>query len=134
MLSALHILATAAQLTLVADRVPQLNYEPSCRAAIEANANRATTTKRNESACLSDEKGAKAKLQQEWGQFSSDQKGHCLRLLNAGGDPSYVELLTCVEMGKAVQELHSQQRNAKSKNAIPMETTGQAPVETIPTK
>jgi hypothetical protein len=31
-------------------------------------------------------------------QLHSSQKSHCQRLLKAGGMPSYVELLTCVEM------------------------------------
>jgi hypothetical protein len=125
MLSALYVLASGAQLMLVADRIPQLNYEPSCRAAIHATTG--TKSNRNENACLSDEKAAKTKLHQEWGQFSAKQKGHCIRLLNAGGSPSYVELLTCVEMGKAVKQLDAQ-RNTKAKTE-PAETTGQAPIE-----
>jgi hypothetical protein len=124
-LSVLYVLATGAQLTLVSDRVPQLNYEPSCRAAMHATTGTGST--RTENACLSDEKAAKAKLGHEWGQFSATQKGHCIRLLNAGGSPSYVELLTCVEMGKAVKQLDAR-RHDKAKNA-PAETTGQAPVE-----
>jgi hypothetical protein len=125
MLSVFYVLAAGAQLTLVSERVPQLNYEPSCRAAMHATTGASST--RTESACLSDEKAAKSKLHQEWGQFSASQKGHCIRLLNAGGSPSYVELLTCVEMGKAVKRLDSR-RNAKAKTT-PAETTGRAPVE-----
>ena len=125
MLSVLYVLATGAQLTLVSDRVPQLNYEPSCRAAMHATTGTGST--RTENACLSDEKAAKAKLGHEWGQFSATQKGHCIRLLNAGGSPSYVELLTCVEMGKAVRQLDAQ-RNRKARDAAPAETTGAAPL------
>jgi hypothetical protein len=125
MLPVFYVLATGAQLMLVSDRMPQLNYEPSCRAAMYATTG--TNSTRTEGACLSDEKAAKAKLGQEWRQFSASQKGHCIRLLNAGGSPSYVELLTCVEMGKAVKRLDSR-RNAKTKTA-PAETTGRAPAE-----
>jgi hypothetical protein len=129
MLTVLHA-ALAAQLILVADRVPQLKYEPSCRAAVRVDQ---TTGSRNENACLQDEKGAKAKLQQEWAQFSPEQKGHCLRLQNAGGMPSYVELLTCVEMGKAVRDLDARQ-TARKQNRPTTETTGQNPPEAIPAR
>jgi hypothetical protein len=97
----LQVIATGAHIVLVADTIPQLRYEPSCRAAIAA----AATPERNENACLQDEKAAKQKLAQEWGQFSPAQRAHCVRLSTSGGLPSYVELLTCVEMSKAAAEL-----------------------------
>ena len=97
----LQLIATGANLVLVADRIPELKYEPSCRAAMQA----AAMPTRNENACLQDEKAAKTKLQQEWGQFTAEQKSHCVRLSTTGGFPSYVELLTCVEMSKAASNL-----------------------------
>jgi hypothetical protein len=72
---------------------------------------------------MQDEKAAKTALQKEWGQFSAEQKAHCMRLLQAGGSPSYVELLTCAEMGKAVKDLKTQQ-NARTRQRTPAETTG----------
>jgi hypothetical protein len=44
-------------------------------------------------------------LQQEWSEFTPSQRSHCVRLSTTGGMPSYVELLTCVEMSKASAEL-----------------------------
>jgi hypothetical protein len=120
MLQALQGLVLGSQLLLVADKVPELKVEPSCRAAIQANVGAGN---RNENACLQDEKAAKTALQKEWGQFSADQKGHCLRLLQAGGSPSYVELLTCAEMGKAVKDLKTQ-KNANTQQGAQPETTG----------
>ncbi len=101
MATLLQIIVTGTQLVLVADKVPELKYESSCRAAVQA----AAMPNRDENACLQDEKTAKGKLQQQWGEFTAEQKSHCLRLLNAGGMPSYVELLTCAEMGKAAANL-----------------------------
>jgi hypothetical protein len=109
MLTAIQ-LALVAPLILVADRIPQLEYQTSCRGAIEATK---AAGGRNENACLQDEKAAQATLHKEWRQFSSDQKSHCLRLQNAGGSPSYVELLTCVELGKAVKDLKAKQSSRK---------------------
>jgi hypothetical protein len=95
-------LAFIAPLILVADRAPQFEYQATCRGAIEATK---ATGGKNENACLQDERAAQATLHQDWQQFSSDQKKHCLRLQSAGRSPSYVELLTCVELGKAVKDL-----------------------------
>ncbi len=111
MLLEAHALMLASQLLLVADKVPELKVEPSCKAATQA----AGSANRNENACLQDEKAAKSALQKEWGQFSADQKAHCMRLLNAGGSPSYVELLTCAEMGKAVNDMNTQKNAARNK-------------------
>jgi hypothetical protein len=97
----LQVIAVGSNLVLVADKVPELKYERSCRAAVEA----AAMPNRNQDACLQDEKAAKAKLQQEWGEFTGTQKSHCVKLSTTGGFPSYVELLTCVEMSKAAAEL-----------------------------
>jgi len=89
------MLLMGTQLMLVADRVPELNVEPSCRSAPSG-----TIKGRDESACKRDEQDARAKLDQEWGQFNTEQRTHCVRLSSLGGAPSYVELLTCLEMAK----------------------------------
>ena len=97
----LPMLALSSQLVLVADKVPELKFEQSCRAAVAA----AATPNRNEDACLSDERQARTKLEQEWKNFTPAQRAHCTRLSQTGGPPSYVELLTCVEMSQAVEAL-----------------------------
>ena len=86
---------------MVADRVPVLNIRPSCHAATTA----AASVKRGEGNCMRDENTARAKLKQEWGQFTPQQKSRCVRLATLGGLPSYVELLTCLELGKAAGKL-----------------------------
>ena len=89
------MLLLGTQLTLVADRVPELNVEPGCRSVAGA-----TIKGRDEAACKRDEQDARAKLEQEWGQFNNEQRSHCVRLSTLGGAPSYVELLTCLELAK----------------------------------
>lgn len=97
----LPMLALSAHVVLVADKVPQLAYEQSCRAAVEA----AATPNRDENACLADERQARTKLEQEWHTFTATQREHCTQLSTTGGPPSYVELLTCVEMSQAAEQL-----------------------------
>ena len=91
------IILTASHLTLVADRVPQLNVKPSCAAAGLADS--------SEDSCLRDEKQARTKLEQEWSGFSASERARCTTLSHRGGSPSYVELLTCLEVAKQSKEL-----------------------------
>src|ERR1700751_3290595 len=48
--------------------------------------------------CVRDEAEAKKQLEQEWSKLGSDRKRECVVESTIGGDQSYVELLTCVEM------------------------------------
>jgi hypothetical protein len=96
----LPIILTASQIVLAANGVPELNIEPSCRVA-EA----AVAPNRDADVCKRNELTARGKLNDEWGQFTPVQKTHCVLLTGLGGSPSYVELLTCLEMAKAAKEL-----------------------------
>lgn len=104
----LPILFAGAQLVLVADDVPQLNIEPSCRAAVAG----AAVKGRDENACKRAEQDARGKLQQQWGEFNADQRAHCVRLSTLGGSPSYVELLTCLELAKQSATLPPESKRA----------------------
>jgi hypothetical protein len=93
-----YLFVTAAVLGLcsgpiiAADAVPEFKVE-TCRQAEESG-----SASRNAQACFQDEEKAKDTLKENWSTYDSSQKNHCQRLLKAGGMPSYVELLTCVEM------------------------------------
>lgn len=95
------LILAGAQAASAADEVPNFNVVPSCRAA----ANAAVTASRDQNSCEADERTALDKLKQEWSQYNADQRGHCVRLSSLGGSPSYVELLTCLELAKAAAEL-----------------------------
>lgn len=95
------LVLAGTQIAPAADEVPRFDIGPSCKAAATA----AVTTSRDESACKADENAALDKLKQDWGQYNTTQRGHCVRLSSLGGSPSYVELLTCLELAKAAAEL-----------------------------
>ncbi len=96
-----HLFVTAVLLgfyagpMIAADAVPEFKID-SCRQAEESG-----SASRNAQACFQDEQKAKDTLKQNWTTYDSSQKGHCQRLMKAGGMPSYVELLTCIEMKSA---------------------------------
>lgn len=92
----LPVILTASHLLLAVHDVPKLNVEPSCRAAAEASVGE----NRDTNACLRDENQARDKLHQQWDSFSGPEQARCLRLSTLGGLPSYVELLTCLQMAQ----------------------------------
>lgn len=94
------MMLASTQFAAAADEVPNFNVGPGCRATATA----AVSTNRDESACKADEQTARTKLEQEWGQFDAAQRSHCVRLSALGGSPSYVELLTCLELAKAAAD------------------------------
>jgi hypothetical protein len=93
-------LVVTAQLLLVADRPPTLNVEPSCRAAERSGIEGRTTDN-----CMRGENQAKATLDDKWTQFSARQQARCTTLVQMGGPPSYVELLTCLEMAEQADKI-----------------------------
>ena len=48
--------------------------------------------------CTKDETDAKNELEKRWSQFGASEKGFCVGESSTGGERSYVELLTCLEM------------------------------------
>lgn len=92
----LPMLLATSHILLVADTVPKLNYEPSCRAAVTSG----SIAGRDENACKRDEETARTKLVEIWSQFTATQRAHCVQLTSLGGSPSYVEVLTCLEMAR----------------------------------
>jgi hypothetical protein len=91
----------ATQIVLVADSVPKFEVERTCRAAGEVG-----SPGRASADCQDDEQDARGKLEKVWSQYSAAQRSQCDGLVtNSGGAPSYVELLTCLEMAKQAKEL-----------------------------
>jgi hypothetical protein len=88
----------------VADRVPTFNVEPICRDVASRAAPIGTMD-----TCMKTEEAARAQLMREWSQFAPADKSHCLQLSTLGGEPTYTELLTCLE-------LDTEARNAMEKD------------------
>ncbi len=95
-------LILAAQLaTPVAERVPQFNIEPTCQGAATASA----AIRSTKDICLQKEKQARDDVARQWADFPSADRGRCVQSTAAGGIPSYVQLLTCLESAKLAREL-----------------------------
>ena len=104
MFPSLSSLALASTFVLlVADQVPTLNVEPSCRAAARMSDRLSLDASLRR--CLADEKGAREELEKEWTQFSPALRQRCVATTRWGGEASYVEVLICLQMGRDAAKL-----------------------------
>lgn len=87
-------LAFGSQLVIaVADGVPAFDVAPGCRAAVTVMAG-------SFGACMQDEQAARAQLASQWDGFASSDRASCTQTETVGGTPSYVELLSCLQMAR----------------------------------
>src|SRR5262249_51466520 len=93
----------ATLLHAVADNVPTLNVEAGWRAAAKMGDRLSLDTTLHQ--CLADERGARNELQKQWAQFSPALRQRCLATTETGGNPSYVEMLVCLQMGQDATQL-----------------------------
>jgi len=77
-----------------ADEPPEFDIARNC------NAETAGISVEGPKACMNDETDAKNQLVKRWSSYSASQKKECVEESSIGGEKSYVELLTCLEMDK----------------------------------
>jgi len=58
--------------------------------------------------CVQSEQSVRDEIKKEWSTFSPADKTHCVALSKTGGESSYTELITCMEMARDVRKLHSE--------------------------
>lgn len=89
-------LAFAAFVTMAAagERPPTYNVEATCRAAPTLGAGNGNTDQN----CIRDETQARMQLGQLWTSFEARRREMCIQEASNGGSPSYVDLLTCLQM------------------------------------
>ena len=95
---ALLALAFGSPLLVTVADVPAYDVAPGCRAAT-------TVMPGSFEACMKDEQNARAKLAATWDGFAGPQRDDCVQAENAGGSPSYVELLTCLQVARDAETL-----------------------------
>jgi hypothetical protein len=112
-------------ITVAADNVPFLKVEPSCKAAGAVGLMMGRTA----DSCMNDEKAAREDLERNWSSFSADDKSHCLSMISTGGGPSYVELLSCLEMSRDAKKIAQGRKLEDQQPSQPMRN----PVQRQPT-
>src|SRR5438874_931861 len=84
----------AATPILAAEEVPRFNIESTCR-AVQPLGPEDTDPFRG---CMRDETAAEADLNRQWARFAPGDRSNCVEETGIGGYPSYVEVLTCLQM------------------------------------
>jgi hypothetical protein len=106
-------LALSMQLiTLVAssDRVPQLDVEPVCKGIAEQGGVtfRDPAVPQEKKNCIESELAVREQLVKQWSSFTADDRTHCINETTMGGESSYTELLTCLEMARDVRAMRAE--------------------------
>lgn len=120
-LAAVAALAVSHTPALAANDLPQFDVKPSCNSATKAanDLNQAGDNlrpgDRSADNCVQDEMKAKSSLSDQWDQFKIAERQRCTRLATLGGLPSYVELLTCLEMARQAANIPKDHPAAKSR-------------------
>ena len=95
----ISMIVVSSQLVVtVADRVPTFDVARSCKLDVAATAG--LSVDQSIKSCMSDEKRARQQLTSQWSKFSGPSKAECIPQESIGGTPSYVSLLTCLQLGK----------------------------------
>jgi hypothetical protein len=75
-----------------ADEIPAFDIARNCKSET------AGAAVSGPASCARDETQAKNQLSERWSSYSASQKKDCVGESTTGGEKSYVELLTCLEM------------------------------------
>jgi len=105
-------LALGAQLILTAaDSVPDLNVEQVCEGIAEQGGVtfRDPAIAQEKKNCIDSEQQVREQLVKQWSTFPAADKTHCVNESTMGGESSYTELLTCLEMARDVRTMRREQ-------------------------
>ena len=95
------IIVSSQLVFAVADRVPEFDIARSCKLDLASTAG--LSVDQSLKSCVNDEKRARQRLGSQWSKFPASGKAQCIPQESIGGTPSYVSLLTCLQMGQWVR-------------------------------
>ena len=100
----------------IADRVPVINVEATCKDAVEADKAANLALPQSFDKCVNDENVAKAQLATIWSTYSASVRDRCEQEATIGGTGSYVDLLTCMQMTDPAKLTPAMDQRGASKN------------------
>jgi hypothetical protein len=107
------LVTTASLMIQVADTVPHYDVRSTCQRALAL----ALGSDRSVENCLAGEESARKDLGKDWAKAPAAEQSQCMDTVNVGGSPSYVELLTCLEMMRDSRKLQEEDRTAKTRKS-----------------
>jgi len=104
------------------DDIPTLDVNPVCHGIAMQGELEVGLQQTSFQQCVQSEQSVREEIKKEWSTFSTSDKSHCVALAKTGGESSYTELITCMEMARDVRKLHS------DANSLPEQNIPSAPV------
>jgi hypothetical protein len=103
------LLVGAHLATPIADNVPVINTEPVCQGIAQQGGSsfHDTEVAKQKQDCLDSEKLVREDLVKQWSTFSAADRNACIQEATTGGESSYTELLTCLEMARDARNLRT---------------------------
>jgi hypothetical protein len=92
------VLLSSQLIVPIADGVPKFDIARSCKLDVAATAGLAVD--QSIKSCMNDEQKAKRQLASQWSKFPAAGRASCTSEESIGDTPSYVSLLTCLQLGQ----------------------------------
>ena len=92
------IVLSSQLVVAVADQVPKFDIARSCK--LDAAATTGLAVEQPIKNCMNDEQQALQQLGSQWSKFTASSRASCSANESVGGTPSYVSLLTCLQMAQ----------------------------------
>jgi hypothetical protein len=116
------VMIMPAILSARSDDIPTLDVNPVCRGIASQSELEVGLQQTNFQECVKSEQDVREQIKKEWSTFSTADKTHCVALAKTGGESSYTELISCMEMARDVRKLH------ENANSLPEQNIPSAPV------
>ena len=114
--------------TARSDDVPTLDVNPVCHGIAMQGELEEGLQQTNFEQCVKSEQDTREQLKKEWSSFTTSDKTSCVALARTGGEPSYTELITCMEMARDVRKLREDQQKGSDTSSAPVPVGLAAPV------
>jgi len=92
------IVVSSHLVVAVADNVPKFDIARNCK--LDVVATTGLSVGQPVKSCVNDEQKARRQLASQWAKFPAALKASCTANESVGGTPSYVSLLTCLQMSQ----------------------------------
>jgi hypothetical protein len=92
------VIVSSQLIVTVADGLPKFDISRSCK--LDAAATAGLAVDQSIKSCINDEQKAQQQLASQWSKFPAASRASCTSQESIGGTPSYVSLLTCLQLGQ----------------------------------
>src|SRR5215472_9696122 len=110
------------------DQIPFLDVNPVCHGIAMQGELEAGLQRTSFQQCVKSEQDTREQIKKEWSTFTTSDKSDCVALAKTGGESSYTELITCMEMARDVRKLHEDQQKGSDTSSAPVQQGLPAPV------